>query len=96
MRIPIVVPDIQTGTEALRLCGWRLDEGEFVVAGDPIIELVFPGIMFDVVAPGTGRLAELNAAIDSKVYPGDILGWIENGLDSDEPNPSNCLSERRT
>lgn len=78
MRVPILVPDLHPGDERLRLSGWLVDEGDWILAGDLIVEVLIPGITFDIAAESTGRLVEISSAIDDEIHAGDILGWIDD------------------
>lgn len=78
--IAVVAPDLGSA-EPVRVSGWLVDVGETVRAGDRLVELLMPGVTYDVPAPASGRLAELTAATNSAVRPGDLLGRIE--LDED-------------
>jgi len=78
MRVPIILPRLDSGKEPIRVCGWLVDEGDLVVKGDAITEVLIPGITFDVIADSTGRLVEIAKPVDSIVHAGDILGWLED------------------
>lgn len=72
----IVVPVL--GSEApVHVSAWLVDVGETVRAGDRLVELLMPGVTYDVPAPVSGRLAEASVALNAAVRPGDILGRIE-------------------
>ena len=77
MRVPITVPDLRSGDETIRISGWLIDEGDPVLAGELVIELMIPGLTIDIVADTTGRLVEIVKAVDSFVRVGDVLGWLE-------------------
>ncbi len=72
----IPCPDLGS-SEPLRVSGWLVDLGETVRAGDRLVELLLPGVTYDVAAPVTGRLVAVAAATNSTVRPGDPLGTIE-------------------
>ena len=75
-RIPITVPDLGTDTESIRISAWLVDVGQTVIAGDRVVEVLIPGITFDIEAAQTGELVEIAKPVDAVVIPGDILGWI--------------------
>ena len=79
MRSPINLPDLGSGDEPIQLCGWLADEGDLVLAGDIVAEVLIPGVTIEIVAAAAGRLIEIVKPIDSKVSPGDVIGWIEDG-----------------
>jgi pyruvate/2-oxoglutarate dehydrogenase complex dihydrolipoamide acyltransferase (E2) component len=75
-RAPIMLPDIGCGDQPLRVSAWLIEPGHAVVAGDRVVEVLIPGMTFDVSAVQTGELIEISRDVDSLVSPGDILGWI--------------------
>ena len=76
-RIPITVPDLGAGAEPIRISAWLVDLGQTVIAGDRVVEVLIPGITFDIAASRTGELVEITKPVDAVVAQGDILGWIE-------------------
>jgi len=72
----VIMPDLGS-SEAVRVSGWLVEPGEAVRAGDRLVELLMPSVTYDVPAPATGRLAEVAAATNAAVRPGDLLGVIE-------------------
>ena len=82
MRIPITVPDLRTRDETIRVSGWLIDEGDLVLAGDLVVELLIPGLTIDVVADPTGRLVDVIKPDDSPVRIGDVLGWLEQTVEN--------------
>jgi pyruvate/2-oxoglutarate dehydrogenase complex dihydrolipoamide acyltransferase (E2) component len=75
-RHPIVVPDLGTNETSLKVSAWLVDVGQSVVSGDPVVEVLIPGITFDISAQQTGELVTIEKPVDSTVVSGDILGWI--------------------
>lgn len=75
-RFAITVPDVGAGTESLRVSAWLVDVGQTVIAGDRVVEVLLPGITFDIPSERTGELIEIVRLVDAVVAPGDILGWI--------------------
>ncbi|HEX6984882.1 MAG TPA: biotin/lipoyl-containing protein [Planctomycetaceae bacterium] len=69
-------PDLGT-VEPVRVSAWLVEVGETVREGDRLVELLMPGVTYDVAAPATGRLIEATAAVNASVRPGDVLGRIE-------------------
>ena len=78
MQAPIVLPDvgIETGTEMV-VSFWFADEGEEVLEGDRLVEILAGPVTFDISAPTTGRLVQVRLAEDDVVHTGDILGLVE-------------------
>lgn len=89
MRIPLIVPDLRHGDDALRVSAWFVDEGDWVVTGDLVVEVLIPGITCDIATESTGRLVEISAPIDAVIHAGDILGWIDDAV----PEASEVSSE---
>lgn len=75
-RLPITIPDIGAGDEKIRISAWLVDMGQTVIAGDNVVEILIPGVTFDIQAGHTGELVEIAKAVDEYVAPNDIVGWI--------------------
>ena len=78
MTTPIELPDLGAGDEAVCVSCWLVDPGEMVVAGDRVVEVLIKGITFDVSAPVSGIVSRIEKSPDTRIVPGDILGWIES------------------
>jgi pyruvate/2-oxoglutarate dehydrogenase complex dihydrolipoamide acyltransferase (E2) component len=76
-QIPVVLPDLGTAGEAARVSAWFVEPGDGVEAGEPILEVVIPGITCDVCAPAAGRIDRLVSAIDARIMPGDVVAWLD-------------------
>ena len=77
MAVEIKLPELGAGDEIIRMGCWLAEPGDSVIAGDRLIELVLPGMTFDVVAPASGTLQRIERPFESAVQPGDVLGWID-------------------
>ena len=75
-RIPVVLPDLGTAGAAVRVSAWFVEPGDDVDAGDPILEVVTPGLTCDVCSPASGRIDRLVSALDAPVLPGDVVAWL--------------------
>ena len=75
-RIPVVLPDLGTAGAAVCVSAWFVEPGDDVEVGDPILEVVTPGLTCDVCSPATGRIDRLVRAIDAPVLPGDVVAWL--------------------
>ena len=75
-RIPILIPDLGSGTESIRISAWLVDLGQTVIAGDRVVEVLVPGITFDIQTAHNGELVEITRVVDAIVKPGDVVGWI--------------------
>lgn len=76
-RVPICIPSEGWGGAAVQLPLWLVEIGDEVDAGDPLAELLLPGVIGDLVAPVTGRIVELQAPSERWWTAGEIVGWIE-------------------
>ena len=78
MQSAVVLPDvgIETGTEMV-VSLWFAEEGEEVLEGDRLVEILAGPVTFAISAPTTGRLVEVRMAEDDVVHTGDILGLVE-------------------
>ena len=86
MRVPILVPDVGPGNETLVICSWLFDEGDFVVSGDSLAEILIPGVVFEIAAESSGRLVEITHPMDAKVTTGDTIGWLDDDIsEASEP-----------
>jgi pyruvate/2-oxoglutarate dehydrogenase complex dihydrolipoamide acyltransferase (E2) component len=77
MRVPITVPDMRSGDETIRISGWLINEGDLVLTGELVVELLIPGLTIDVIAESSGQLVEIVKPVDTIVAVGDVLGWLE-------------------
>jgi len=84
MATPIVLPDLGTGDEEVRVSCWLVDPGDEVETGDRVVEVLIKGITFDVSAPVSGILSKIEKSLDARIVTGDILGWIEEN-DGERP-----------
>jgi 2-oxoglutarate dehydrogenase E2 component (dihydrolipoamide succinyltransferase) len=78
--VPIVVPDLGTGAIAPRVSAWYVEPGESVETGEPILEVMIPGITCDIPAPAAGTITRLDRALDAPVSVGDIVAWLTPSL----------------
>lgn len=73
--VPVRVPDL--GTDAgIRLVAWLVDEGEPVMEGDRIAELLITGLVVHVPAGGTGRMGPHRVPVGAAIAYGDEIGSI--------------------
>jgi pyruvate/2-oxoglutarate dehydrogenase complex dihydrolipoamide acyltransferase (E2) component len=75
-QVAVLTPNLGSD-EPVRISAWLVEVGETVRVGDRLVELLLPGVTFDVAAPVTGRLVEITAAVNAAVRAGDLLGRIE-------------------
>ncbi|MBN73923.1 MAG: hypothetical protein CME32_32115 [Gimesia sp.] len=77
MPTPITVPPLENQDQKLTVSLWLTRTGEPVNRGDRVVELLIPGVTFDVAAPCTGTLACCECRSGDEVHEGTVLGWIE-------------------
>lgn len=77
MATAVVLPELGTDNEALRLSAWLVEPGDTVIRGDNVAEVLLRGMTFAVEAPESGVFTEVEKPLDAVVSPGDVLGWIE-------------------
>ena len=75
MRKPLLMPDV--GAASAVISAWFVEPGERVYAGDRLVELLVGGATIDVSAAEAGVFAERAAASETRVTPGQGLGYIE-------------------
>ena len=78
MEAPVVLPELgaEPDTEMV-VSFWFAEEGEEVLEGDRLVEILAGTVTFDVPAPATGRLVRVRLAEEDPVRAGDILGSVE-------------------
>lgn len=81
-RIPIEVddywPEDATEDEGV-VANWFKREGSTVREGEAICELQVEKVSFDVHAPVSGELVDIELAEDDEFSRGDVLAWIHPG-----------------
>lgn len=77
MPTPIVVPPLGKADHRLTVSLWLTRVGEQVVSGDRVVELLMPGVTFDVESPCTGTMIACEYQPGVEVKEGTVLGWIE-------------------
>lgn len=82
MSVPLLVPELGAEKLPVRVSTWLVDLGDVVLVGDRIVELVLPGMTFDVSSTASGRLVRIEKYSDASVQTGDCLGWVEQGSES--------------
>ncbi|MGE3316361.1 MAG: lipoyl domain-containing protein [Planctomycetaceae bacterium] len=76
MATPIILPDLGSRSSKVRVSCWLADPGDRIEEGDRVVEVLVPGVTFDVSAPTSGTLTKIEKLPDAVVATGDILGWI--------------------
>ncbi len=89
MATPILVPLLESNDQKLTVSLWLTRVGEEVARGDRVVELLIPGVTFDVAAPCSGTLAQYECHSGEEVHEGTVLGWI-NSAESDQPETADA------
>ena len=71
------LPKISQDSENTILTLWHVNEGEKVVKGEDIVEVVTDKATFDVSAPRDGILMKIVKREGERIAPGEVLGIIE-------------------
>jgi pyruvate/2-oxoglutarate dehydrogenase complex dihydrolipoamide acyltransferase (E2) component len=72
----ITTPDIGAGQLPVQVSSWLVEIGEYVFEGDRIVELMVPGLTFDVQAPVEGKLLRIDKFSGAIVQVGEALGCL--------------------
>ena len=78
----IVVPPLGGTETPLTVSMWFVRVGDEVAVGDRVVEILAPGMTFDVSAPGHGTVTEITTREGATVAVGDVLGKIADGADA--------------
>lgn len=71
--VPLTLPDLGMGDEPATISVWLTDEGQQVVAGDRIVEILAGHATIDLPSPVTGTLVKHLASVDQRVFSGQEL-----------------------
>ncbi len=74
--IEVRTPDLGSA-EPVQVSAWLVNVGETVLEGDRLVELLLPGVTYDVPSPVTGRLVEAAVPLNASVVAGDLLARID-------------------
>lgn len=85
MATPILVPQLGCADHNLKVSLWLSRVGEQVATGDRIVELLIPGVTFDVDSPCSGTIVSCEYQSGAEVREGSVLGWIEQ-IESNQPH----------
>ncbi|WP_422930191.1 biotin/lipoyl-containing protein [Singulisphaera sp. PoT] len=84
----VILPDLGTGPDVpIVVSHWFAARGDVVWEGDRLVEVLVGPATFDVLAPTTGRLAEIRGWEDDLVAPGTVLGLVAATEDGDGDGP---------
>jgi pyruvate dehydrogenase E2 component (dihydrolipoamide acetyltransferase) len=72
----IIMPKFGFTQEVGRVVAWLKREGDYVEAGDPIMEVETDKVVMEIEAPASGYLAGLRAAAGDEVPVTQVIGYI--------------------
>ncbi len=84
MQTPVIftATDSEAGRPVISM--WLASIGEVVETGEPVVEVLYPGVTTSIKAPCSGKLVAIQKPIDAPLVAGDVLGYIET---TDVPPP---------
>jgi 2-oxoglutarate dehydrogenase E2 component (dihydrolipoamide succinyltransferase) len=81
----IKVPTLGESVVEATIGKWFKNEGDFVKADEPLVELETDKVTVEVPAPASGKLEKIVAAAGTTVIIGALLGTIAEGAESAAP-----------
>jgi 2-oxoglutarate dehydrogenase E2 component (dihydrolipoamide succinyltransferase) len=98
MTIEITVPELGESVLEATVSRWLKKEGDFVNAGDVLVELETDKVNLEVGAKGNGVLQKIEAPEGADVKVGNVLGIIDEkateAQKSDQPTPAEPKAEQ--
>jgi pyruvate/2-oxoglutarate dehydrogenase complex dihydrolipoamide acyltransferase (E2) component len=76
-RVELRLPDFDMGEVVITACSWHVANGQRVVEGDRLLELLAGEVTIDLSAPASGRLVERTVRVDEPLAIGQLLAVIE-------------------
>ncbi len=80
LRREIILPDMGLGEQQVRASVWLVDQGDEVVEGDRLLEVVASNVTIDIPAPVSGVLEEQLVSEGDPLVPGQLLGFLAEEL----------------
>ena len=75
-KIELRMPDIGLGSAVLTACTWYAEEGDRVVEGDRLLEVLAGEVTIDLPSPASGILTERSVDVDDCLTTGQVLAII--------------------
>lgn len=72
----IIMPKFGFTQEVGKVVAWLKQEGDYVEAGDPIMEVETDKVVMEIEAPATGYLAGLRVAAGDEVPVTEVIGYV--------------------
>src|SRR5574340_200061 len=95
MATKILVPEMGESVLEATVAHWLKKEGEFVNAGEVLVELETDKVNLEVGAKVPGTLASIDVAEGADVRVGDVLGIIDEKAEKPASKPASRAPERQ-
>jgi len=92
--IEIKVPSLGESETEATLIAWLKHEGEAVEVDDVLAEIESDKITMEITALEAGLLKGLLKKVDDIVEPGEVIGYIEEGAQSQTAEPATTVEEQ--
>ncbi len=92
MTIEIVVPELGESVVEATVVRWMKQEGNFVNAGEAVVELETEKVNLEVSTEQSGVLAEIKAQEGDDVEIGDVLGLVDPSEEGEAPSKDGAPS----
>ena len=77
MAINILVPELGGATSKAKVTHWHKNVGDYINAGEVLLELESQKVIFEVNAESAGILTQINVLVGANAKIGDTLGVID-------------------
>jgi pyruvate/2-oxoglutarate dehydrogenase complex dihydrolipoamide acyltransferase (E2) component len=74
--VEIILPQEGMAMQAGTVVEWLKQVGDPVEKGEPVVEVEAEKVTFEVVAPASGTLTEINVAVNEEVPVRTVLGIV--------------------
>ncbi len=76
-RLELRLPDLDLPGVMVSACSWHANQGQRVIEGDRLLEIVAGDVAVDLPAPASGILIERCVSIDQPLEKGQLLACIQ-------------------
>ena len=74
--VELRMPDLGLRDVPLTACTWYVEEGDRVVEGDRLLEVLSGEVTIDLPSPASGIICERSVDIDDRLTTGQLLAVI--------------------
>ena len=82
--VEVVVPELGDDVEKAKISFWHCEEGDQVEKNADLVEITTDKATFNVSAPESGMVTQLNFKEDDEVEVGEVLALIDDTRDEFE------------